>query len=844
MLEALLTRTLLGKRLAKLLGQQTLTSVQIARLCVLAAIHDAGKVNHGFQRKGTQEPGTRANHLTPLIDALNASTYPQASEIAEALGIYDIADAGWFDEYDLEPILLATWGHHGAPIKPQYGFDPTLWTANDNRDPIAELERLKLATRRWFPVAFTDSAPPFPTSTAFQHAFNGLLTLADWLGSDTRFFRFAETLDDRIDDARRYAARAIEAFGLDATAARTNLGQLPICFDRISTYPPRPLQQAILNMPLHETGSLVTLESDTGSGKTEAAILYYLRLLQAGRVDGMYFALPTRSAASQIYRRVHQALQKAFGPEHCPPVVQAVAGYIAADATQATRLPDFEVLWHDDDRERWRFRGWAAEHPKRYFAAPVAIGTIDQALLSCLKVSHAEMRATALSRQLLIIDEVHASDAYMGKLLEFVLDHHLATGGHALLMSATLGSALRSRLETPVPQHPPAPELASAFPYPLIRHSDASRKHPQSIAVPPTTYSKTVVLNTAPQAENPADIAQLAIAAAADGARVLIIRNTVAGCLAVQHALEKHLEQPTSSASPLLFGIDQTPAPHHSRFAADDRRTLDRAIEQAFGKDSKRQQIIAVATQTVEQSLDIDADLLITDLCPIDILLQRIGRLHRHQDRARPAGFERAQCIVLLPETETASLEPFIHHDGTARGPHGLGTVYGDLRILEATWKLIDQRPTWTIPTMNRELVEAATHPENLQQFAVQSDAWQLHTQQVAGIKAAHNIIAGVHNINRNKPFGDETFSRDASEKIQTRLGEYDRLLNFDPPIPGPFGSKISQLKLAEHFCKGVAHDELPTDIQHPAPGATRFRFGSNTFVYDRLGLRLDNESP
>lgn len=839
MLEALLTRTLLGNRLAALIGQSNLSPVQIARLCVLAAIHDAGKANHGFQRKGLREgsPRSWANHLTPLIDALN-SRDPEATAIAEALGIYDIAADGWFEDDDLEPILLATWGHHGSPIKAQYSFDPTLWTATEQRDPLAELTRLKLAIRTWFPDAFNNSTEPFPTSTPFQHAFNGLLTLADWLASDIRFFPFAKSLDDRIADARSFADKAVRAFDLDPTPTRKALDHIlenrPLGFDRISPYPPRPLQQAFLDIPLHTAGSLVTLESDTGSGKTEAAILYYLRLFQAGLVDGMYFALPTRSAASQIYRRVHEAVQIAFGPDHAPPVVQAVAGYIAADNTTAERLPEFKVLWNDDDRERWRYRGWAAEHPKRYFAAPVAIGTIDQALLSCLKVSHAEMRATALTRQLLVIDEVHASDTYMGKLLEFVLDHHLATGGHALLMSATLGSALRSRLENPVPQHPPSPDLAAAFPYPLIRHSDASRKKPQSIAVPPAAYSKTVDLTTAPQAENPADIAQLAIAAAADGARVLIIRNTVAGCLAVQHELETLLP----SDSPLLFGIHQTPAPHHSRFAADDRKSLDLAIEQAFGKDSTRQQIIAVATQTVEQSLDIDADILITDLCPIDVLLQRIGRLHRHADRTRPAGFERAQCIVLLPEVTT--LEPYIVHDGQGKGPHGLGTVYSDLRILEATWKLIDDQPTWTIPAMNRQLVEAATHPEILQQFAVHSDAWQLHNQEVSGKKAAHNSIADLHYIDRKKPFGDQTFSRETSDKIQTRLGENDRLIHFDPPFTGPFGNTISQLKTAERFCRGALDDALPTDIQHQ-PGTTRFRFGPNLFIYDRHGLRLDS---
>src|SRR5699024_7056633 len=153
-------------------------------------------------------------------------------------------------------------------------------------------------------------------------------------------------------------------------------------------------------------------------------------------------------------------------------------------------------------------------------------------------------------------------------------------------------------------------------------------------------------------------------------------------------------------------------APHHSRFAPDDRQRLDREIEHHFGKNTDKEAVIAVATQTVEQSLDIDADLLITDLCPMDVLLQRIGRLHRH-DRKRPDGFKTARCTVLTPEER--DLGQAIHRDGKgSKGKHGLGTVYQDLRVLEATWRILEDEgvDSWQIPKDNRELVERATHPE------------------------------------------------------------------------------------------------------------------------------------
>ena len=160
-----------------------------------------------------------------------------------------------------------------------------------------------------------------------------------------------------------------------------------------------------------------------------------------------------------------------------------------------------------------------------------------------------------------------------------------------------------------------------------------------------------------------------------------------------------------------MFNVNGIPAPHHSRFAPDDRKRLDSEIENTFGKNTRKDSVIAVATQTVEQSLDIDADILITDLCPMDVLLQRIGRLHRHE-RNRPEGFETAKCVILTPVERDMSQS--IDHNGKgSKGNHGLGTVYQDLRVLEATWRVLEDETieTWNIPEHNRELVERATHP-------------------------------------------------------------------------------------------------------------------------------------
>ncbi|PSQ84262.1 MAG: CRISPR-associated helicase/endonuclease Cas3, partial [Bacteroidetes bacterium QH_2_63_10] len=189
-----------------------------------------------------------------------------------------------------------------------------LWDATETRTPKDGLTALSDAVHRWFPSAFEDDAHPFPVDPALQHAFNGLLTLADWIGSDETFFPFAGTSDDPIERARAHAAEAVETLFLDASEPRTALDS-DAGFDQILEQPdwePYPIQEAVRDVPLHENGGLAVLESDTGSGKTEAALVRFVRLYRAGRVDGLYFAVPTRTAATQLHGRVTEAVKRLF----------------------------------------------------------------------------------------------------------------------------------------------------------------------------------------------------------------------------------------------------------------------------------------------------------------------------------------------------------------------------------------------------------------------------------------------------------------------------------------------------------------------------------------------------
>lgn len=831
--EALLKYTILNRRLARLMNQEVLDDLQIARLSALAFMHDAGKVNNGFQNKAFNKM-PKAGHVRPIIEMLETDADVQ-QRLLLPLGVGEIMS--WFEnERTVTDFISATWAHHGKPVKPASGFKLSLWKQQDDCNPREGLQQIGAAMKEGFPAAFASETPSFPDNPHLAHVYNGILTLADWLGSDKRFFPFAENMERYLSWARLQAAKACKNMGLTPGPSRLTP---TASFKLISEWEPFDIQQKCLDLPVYKDGSLSILESDTGSGKTEAAIARFLKLYQEGMVDGMYFAVPTRSAATQLYGRVVEATKRAFKDEpNTPPVVQAVSGYISVDAVEGKALPHFKVLWPEDEREHLQERSWAGEHPKRYLAGAIVVGTIDQILLSTLQVKHAHMRTAALLRHFIVVDEVHSSDVYMTELLERVIKLHLKTGGHAMLMSATIGTALRYRF-TMRGKELPDPKSAQNIAYPLLTHTNDAQKEAIEVTGASSGFSKSVMVEDHNIASRPDAIAALACEKARAGARVLIIRNKTQDCLATQEAVEKA----AGEEKRLLFNVKGIPAPHYSRFAPNDRKLLDEKIETIFGKGTRYNSVIAVATQTVEQSLDIDADFLITDLCPMDVLLQRIGRLHRHK-QSRPAGFEKAKCIVVTPEDR--NLENCINGHGKGSGVHGLGSIYQDVRMLEATWRLIESPDVseWQIPRDNRRLVEAALHPYILDAITEElGGRWEVHRQHLLGQSFADKELPRHICIDFTKPFYETGFSSDM-KSIKTRLGKDDVHLTFEIAVQGPFGQTIKEVTVAEWLLKST---EIPDDTLIPSSAITTFEGGftfsfcGRSFTYDRMGLRLED---
>lgn len=829
--QALIAEPVLAHRFDRAAGGKGLDDVTVGRLSVLAFLHDFGKVSAGFQF-GLDTRGGRpqkANHIDAAIWACHRP------EVIKGFGL-DVL-AAWGKE-GLQELLFAALGHHGRPISPKRlgAIGPeSSWRPYAGYDPVAAGRTLVQRARDWFPEAFGDG-PKLPTEPALAHLFAGTLAIADQIGSNEELFRFDPNPDpDYMQRAREQAASAVRRLGFSraqwaADGSRTDFGSL------FGGWSPRPLQRAVAEAPL--TDPLLILESETGSGKTEAAIWRFAKLWAAGLVDGLYFALPTRAAAKQLHERVNLALGRLFPSDARLETLLAVPGYFQVGESTGWRVGKYEVAWRDDPLDAERLARWSAESARKFLAATAAVGTVDQALLSGLQVKWAHFRGSALARSLLVVDEVHASDAYMTEVLRGVLRGHLEIGGHALLMSATLGSEARDGLISLGVGRRAARKtelsLAKAVQYPVLALSDLGSS-PRFQSFDAMGYNKSVAMKQFPFLKEPARIAEHVIREASRGAKVLVVRNTVKGAQAVYQELRD------SGSEALLLQVAGGPVVHHSRFAAEDRKLLDAAVEKELGKGRNPGGRIVIGTQTLEQSLDIDADLLITDLCPVDVLLQRIGRLHRHQSSQRPKGFESPQCVVLVPDGGLDSEGLLAHGLGISRN----GGVYRDLRILELTRRLVTRHALWKIPAMNRMLVEDGTHPDNRR--AIEQEMGPVGegmSVDVDGRVAAERKVARDLLLDRGERFSAMDFPS-ADERVRTRLGDDGPRIRLAEPVTGPFGHDVTTFTIPAHMFRGSnglpGKEEIEAARAAPFRGGLILTVGAYLFEYDRAGIRISS---
>jgi CRISPR-associated endonuclease/helicase Cas3 len=735
----------------------------------LIALHDIGKCASGFQGKALDfwpeflGPKPR-EELNVRHDAAGVWMFTENGKLAEiAQRLLPNLSAS-----KRMTIIQAVCGHHGEPI-------------NWHDYPDIRNHRRQIGTKAQEAAdAIADSIFEFFQPPAClledQHAalasfwLAGLAVLSDWLGSNRVWFEFQRTprsgglLENIVSycemHARPCAARAMVEAGLISARASSQTG-LAHLFG--AGYTATPLQKYAENVDLPEGPLLFIIEDMTGAGKTEAAIILAHRLMLTGKAQGLCIALPTMATANAMFVRLAASYRRLFDETSAPSIVLThgrrdlfadfaslpnVLGKYDGDARDGEDPSQIEASAFCAD--------WIARSNKQAFLAQVGAGTIDQAILAVLPARHQTLRLWGLLDKVLVIDEAHAYDAYMSKEIECLLQFHAALGGSAIVLSATLPQEKRASLAHAfllgAKQGDKSIWKSSSSAYPL-----ATSVVTEKITENPLSLRDDLAREVAVRRVGTLDEAhRCALEAAEQGAAVTLIRNTVDEAIASYEAISQYFQKV------VLF---------HARFAMGDRQRIETEVLGRFGKESRvGRNAILVATQVVEQSLDLDFDLIISDLAPVDLLIQRAGRLWRHK-RERPIAGPLFLVLSPEPSDDVGRMWPAPLLPKTAFVYDDAALLWRSAKAIFTAGKIVS-RTSQTRPTVQtgevRALIEAV-YGDDIPGIPTSLEGLEI---TAVGRRSGERTQAGYSTLDFQKGYDWDGMKWQRDTRVKTRLAE------------------------------------------------------------------------
>ena len=690
-------------------------------LVLLAALHDLGKI--GEQFRAMLEKGARQT-LGRHWEVSEALLWHHDALLKQNLG------ASRFERHRL---YAACAGHHGRPPK-EDRFDRMLNAVGEQAiTDSAEAIRLFMVFWPEASLAGVEKA----RINALTWWLPGLVAAADWIGSNAEWFKPRRAdlpLVDYLAVARECAECAVAEAGLASPAPRNG----PL-FD----FTLRPMQTAAGEIKLPDGPALAVIEDETGAGKTEAALILAQRMMLAGKGRGIYFALPTMATADAMFSRAHNIVGKMFATS---PTLTLAHG------RSALSRPFRDLRGAEPDRnDEPRCTDWLADNRRRALLANIGIGTVDQALLAVLPTKFSTLRHFGLSSKILIVDEVHElGEPYMAAELATLLQAHAGAGGSAILLTATLPLQDRARLIAAFQKgagHGKAPpDSDPAYPALTVAGGEVRRNFAQNTGARGSVAARRLLDMDAALA--------LLVEAAGTGAACVWVRNAVDDAIAACDALR-------------AAGVEADLL--HARFALCDRKRHEHAALERFGKNGEgRADRVLVATQVVESSLDLDFDVMVSDLAPMAALIQRAGRLWRHMD-LRPAGSRPVPgpvLNVLAPDPDMVSDAKWLNRvldKGAWVYPHDV--QWRTARVLFDTGEI-------NAPSGLRALIEAVhgedviEPPESLQAAEIQ----RIGKMYAADNRAGQNLVKLEKGYREGGGAADDTL-------YPTRLGDEQRIL-------------------------------------------------------------------
>ena len=564
----------------------------------------------------------------------------------------------------------------------------------------------------------------------------GILILCDWVASSGPFDCLPEITEDYCERSYNIAQKALKRYGLIEQHQFKNIKTFQSLWPKIKN--PRDIQ--IKCEALVPDAPLTIIEAPMGEGKTEAALYTAVRTMQCEQKRGIYVALPTQATSNQMYGRFAHMLEANEGGN-----ARLLHG------TAFLMRQESEIIQSEDaaEAERW------LSTSRMGLLDENGVGTVDQAMGAVLFARFSVLRLLGLANKVLIIDELHAYDAYMSEIIESLLYWCHSLKIPVVLLSATLQKAQRVRYLSCFTEQASLPSLSES--YPLITQVTSTNEIVQTEAK--ATLQTIYRFEAVRFGEDDARIARFSLSKVQKGGCYCVLANTVRRAQAIYQQLQVEAEPDTEI---LLF---------HARFPMGRREAIEKECLAKFGKSAgsnRPAKAILVATQVVEQSLDIDFDGMISELAPVDLLLQRAGRVHRHRERIRPDGFESPVIHVVVPSENAGN---------DLDNRYGLsGYVYAPF-LLYNTENLIGKGIAVRVPHDVRKVISQVyehVNVENMKAWQERAFTQQLMTANADRVSYPHPAKDYFFPSQSHPEFEymniDDGF--DPSARAATRLGE------------------------------------------------------------------------
>lgn len=774
-----------------------------------AAVHDIGKATSYFQSLITVHMPEQRNKLQELGFEIHEKYLHRGKTPHAWAGRWILKD-----QNVPESIADVVGSHHGKP--PETGIYESdmlkLYPVNffgknkDPDNPVSAWEECWMEiisdALRYSGFSYAGELPEINTRS--QILLSGLLIIADWISSNTEYFPLISFDDPEYDAKSISECRIFKGWEKLSFPERweSDIYRVDeqLFFERFG-FKPNSIQREIMEIinKCNEPG-LYILEAPMGEGKTEAALEAAEILANRHKLNGLFFGLPTQATSNGMFGRLYEWAANVS----CETMnaIRLAHGADSYNAEYSKHILKGRAYVDDiDSDDGMEVHPWF-QGRKKALLSDFVIGTVDQFLMVALKRKHFMLRHIGLSGKVVIIDEIHAYDAYMDKYLERALEWMAAYGIPVFMMSATLPHQKRKHMidkyvksysknfkgkkKADIIELSPDWKINSG--YPVITWTDG--KIIAQKILDTASGTKTVNIKKTESAEELVSILNYALE---DGGCAGIIMNTVKKA----QEIYQHLKDIMDGYKIILY---------HAQYTFSDRYVIEEDIIRHLGKNSdekKRNKVILVGTQVLEQSLDYDVDLMITQLCPIDLLFQRIGRLQRHE-RMRHAKLKSPVCYILT--------------DGEDIYDQGTKSIY-DEYLLKRTYSLI--KDEIVIPDDISSKVQKVYGDEKLD-CGLSDDDINRHIKILKDKeeRAKHYLLDkpskknGIINILRNEDTSLEKYAdagvRDANQSIEVlimkRFGTYKittagkgkdflPVASYDMPDPET-GFKIAKQRL------------------------------------------------